>query len=297
MNSSGVLYERRRGGFSFANEEAGMTTFPKAAVVAIATTLFASSEGLAATVEIDFDAGNFSNPLTIDNQYWPLIPGTTFIYKAKTPDGCEEDHFTVTSDTKLITINGENVTTRVIEDLAYEDEECNGVDDSEVVEKTVDWHAQDNAGNVWYFGEETYDCNGLNNCVLGDGSWEAGKDIQNIGSIALPGIIILANGTTGDAYRQELYEGFAEDWAKIMGKNATVTLRRDDAIDPGSWSNCLVTKEWNGLDSGSVEQKYYCAGIGLVLVTEHSGKVVRFELTGVSGARRDAFKFRKVPRQ
>jgi hypothetical protein len=253
----------------------------------------------AATVEIEFDADNFSNSLDIDNQYWPLVPGTTFIYKAETPDGCEEDHFMVTSDTKLITINGENVTTRVVEDIAYEDNECNGVDDSEVVEKTFDWHAQDDDGNIWYFGEETYDCEGLSNCVLGDGSWEAGKDVQDIGSTAMPGIIILANPTTGDAYRQELYEGFAEDWAKIMGKNADVVLDRDDAYSPGEWDDCLVTKEWNGLEPGSVEQKYYCSGVGLVLVTEHSGKVVRFELTGgaaAASADDDALTFR-VPKK
>ncbi len=28
------------------------------------------------------------------------------------------------------------------------------------IEKTFDWHAQDDAGNVWYFGEETYNCQG-----------------------------------------------------------------------------------------------------------------------------------------
>jgi len=258
----------------------------------------------AATVATPFNASNF--PVwpainDIDNHYWPLVPGTTFVYKAETPDGCEWDYFTVTGGTKDITINGETVRTRVIQDLAYEDEACDGADDSEVVEKTFDWHAQDNVGNIWYFGEETYHCTGLNDCDLGDGSWEAGKDIQNTGSIALPGIIILKNSTTGDAYRQEIYTGFAEDWAKIMGKNATVSLRGDDAFEPGTWNNCLVTKEWGGLDPGSVEQKYYCYDVGLVLVTEHSGKVVRFELQdpdvdAAAKATTDAFTFR-VPKR
>jgi hypothetical protein len=101
----------------------------------------------------------------------------------------------------------------------------------------------------------------------------------------------------GDAYRQEIYTGFAEDWAKIMGKNADVVLKRDDAYPPGEFDNCLVTKEWSGLEPGSVEQKYYCYGTGLVLVTEHSGKVLRSELTGGTAARanKDAFTFRTVP--
>lgn len=264
---------------------------------AAALALLLAAPAVPATVTIPFDADNFSDPLDIDNPYWPLEPGTTFIYKAETPDGCEWDVFTVTSDTKLITIEGESVTTRVIEDLAYEDADCGGPVDGEVVEKTFDWHAQDDAGNIWYFGEETYDCNGLNACVLGTGSWEAGKDVQGIGSIAMPGLFILAAPTTGDAYQQEFYEGFAEDWAKIMGKNATVTLRGEDAYPPGEFDDCLVTKEWNDLEGGSVEQKYYCADVGLVLVVEHSGKSVRFELQDPdadAASESEAFRFREV---
>jgi hypothetical protein len=264
---------------------------------AAALTLLLAAPASAATVTIPFDADNFTNPLDIDNQYWPLVPGTTFVYVGEGPDGCEVDRFAVTNDTKLITINGENLTVRVIDDRAYEDDECDGADPSELVEKTFDWHAQDDAGNIWYFGEETYHCEGEGNCTLGSGSWEAGKDLQNTGAIAMPGIIILANPTTGDAYRQEIYTGFAEDWAKIMGKNADVVLKRDDAYPPGEFDNCLVTKEWSGLEPGSVEQKYYCYGTGLVLVTEHSGKVLRSELTGGTAARanKDAFTFRTVP--
>ncbi|HET9810188.1 MAG TPA: hypothetical protein VFP53_00645, partial [Sphingomicrobium sp.] len=65
------------------------------------------------------------------------------------------------------------------------------------------------------------------------------------------------------------------------------------------FDDCLVTKEWNALEPGSVEQKYYCPEIGLVLVTEASGgKTVRFELTGSDAARtsEDAFTFR-VPKR
>ena len=265
---------------------------------AAALALFLATPAAPATVSISFDADNFSDPLDIDNPYWPLVPGTTFVYKAEGPDGCEEDHFTVTNNHKDITINGETVRTRVILDTAYEDDECNGVDDSEVVELTYDWHAQDDGGNIWYFGEETYDCTGLNNCELGDGSWEAGKDVQNVGSIAMPGLFILANPTTGDAYRQEFYEGFAEDWAKIMGKNATVVLKREDAYPPGEFDDCMVTKEWNDLEGGSTEQKYYCRDVGLVLVVEHSGKSLRFELTDPDfvAETNDAFRFRKPPK-
>lgn len=274
-------------------------TFVRGVCLAAIATLSLAPPSSAKTLTFTFDKDNFDNPLIIDNEFFPLVPGTTFIFKAETPDGCEEDHFTVTGDTKDITIDGETIAVRVIQDLAYEDAACDGADPADLHEKTFDWHAQDDFGNVWYFGEETFNCQGEGNCVLGGGSWEAGKDIQDTGANAKPGVFMLAEPTTGDSYRQEEYVGFAEDFGKIMGKNATVRLRRDDAYLPGEFEDCLVTKEWNGLDPGSVEQKYYCPGIGLVLVNELSGgKTVRFELTGGAAARKseDAFTFR-VPKR
>jgi hypothetical protein len=59
----------------------------------------------------------------------------------------------------------------------------------ELIEDTVDWHAQDKEGNVWYFGEYTKEYeNGK--VVSTEGSFEAGKDG------ALPGIIMPANPGT-----------------------------------------------------------------------------------------------------
>jgi hypothetical protein len=281
-------------------------TLARGVCLAAIAALSLASPSSAKSLTFTFDKDNFDNPLDIDNVFFPLVPGTTFIYKAETPDGCEEDHFSVLAGntppgTKDITIDGETITVRVIQDLAYEDAECDGADPADLHEKTFDWHAQDDFGNVWYFGEETYNCQGEGNCVLGSGSWEAGKDIQDTGANAKPGVFMLAEPTTGDSYRQEEYIGFAEDFGKIMGKNATVRLRREDAYPPGEFDGCLVTKEWNALDPGSVEQKYYCPEIGLVLVTEASGgKTVRFELTSITPAAartsEDAFTFR-VPKR
>ena len=77
-----------------------------------------ASGAQARTIETTFSATNFSDPLTIDNTYFPLVPGTTLTYKAETKDGCEVNVFTVTSDTRQI----DGVTTRVIHDQAYESE-------------------------------------------------------------------------------------------------------------------------------------------------------------------------------
>jgi len=74
----------------------------------------------------------------------------------------------------------------------------------------------------------------------------------------------------------------------------TAKMTRDDAYQ-SSYSNCIVTKEWSVLEPGSIEFKTYCPGIGNVLTVEHHGKVVRSELTNVSGTA-NALRFRTVPK-
>ena len=82
----------------------------------------------ATTVETAFDVDNFDNPLVLDNQFFPQVPGTTLIYKAETPDGCEWSRVTATSNTKVISVPGQApITVRVVEDFEYEDEDCGGI--------------------------------------------------------------------------------------------------------------------------------------------------------------------------
>ncbi len=261
-----------------------------------ALALFLVAPAPATEISIPFDADNFDNPMVIDNQYWPQVPGTIFIYKAETPDGCEWSKVTVTNDTKDITVPGQDmITVRVVEDFEYEDEDCGGIVPEELSEKTFDWYGQDDFDNIWYFGEDTFNCEGEGNCEPGGGTWEAGEEG------ALPGIIMLGDPDSGERYRQEIAEEVALDWAKVMNLNGHPVLRLDDAFPPGTWNNCLVTKEWNELEPGSVEQKTYCPDAdGLVLIEEHSGKLVRFELVEpaapAAAATNEAFRFRKPPR-
>jgi hypothetical protein len=273
-----------------------MTLTSKHVLARLGTTaalaLVLAAPATATDVTMDYDSDNFTAPLVIDNQYLPYEEGAEFIYKAETPDGCEWSVVTVTSDTKDITVPGQDIiTVRVVTDFEYEDEDCGGIDDDELVEKTFDWFGQDDFDNVWYFGEDTQDCEGADDCQPGEGAWEAGVDG------ALPGIIMLGDPDSGERYRQEFAADVAEDWAMVMNLNGQPKLLLEDAVEPGEWDNCLVTKEWNDLEPGSVEQKTYCPDAGaLVLVEEHSGKLVRFELVeeGAVAAAEDAFRFREV---
>ena len=237
-------------------------------------------------VSIPFNPANFSNPLTINNPYLPLVPGTIMYYRSETADGCEQTRVEVTSSTKSIAAG---VTARPVHDQVFAGATCGGP--LTLIEDTLDWYAQDNAGNVWYLGEDTKECD-ANGCVQGDGSWEAGADVAHTGTLGVAGIIMLANPRKGDGYQQEFYADHAEDIAAVQAVDMDVTLTRPDAHAPGVFHHCLNTKEKSTLEAGSVAQKYYCPNIGLVAEEDLSHGRVRAEWIDPSAI---AFQFRNVP--
>jgi hypothetical protein len=125
---------------------------------------------------------------TIDNPYLPFRPGTTFVHRGTKDRDPTEVRVTVTRATKRIL----GVRTVVV------------LDRSTVAgrpeEKTYDWYAQDRRGNVWYFGEDSFDYV-KGKWVRNDGSWQAG-----VGG-ARPGIVMEAAPKPGDTYRQEFRRG------------------------------------------------------------------------------------------
>jgi hypothetical protein len=107
---------------------------------------------------------------------------------------------------------------------------------------TDDWYAQDRAGNVWYFGEDTTEYeNGRP--ASKEGSFEAGVDG------AQPGVIVPAKPRAGLRYRQEYYKGHAEDRARVVFRGG----------------RALLTRESNPLQAGAVEYKLYERGTGPVV--------------------------------
>lgn len=180
---------------------------------------------------------------TIDNPFFPLVPGTTFVYEGQTPDGLEHDEFAVTHNTRVIL----GVTCTEVHDTVT----TNGV----LTEDTLDWFAQDATGNVWYFGENTHElADGLISTI--DGTFMGGVDG------AQPGIIMEAHPAIGDFYRQEFDLDNAEDFAEVVGLSASVT------VPYGTFMNCLDTRETTPLEPDLHEHKFYAAGVGNVLATD-----------------------------
>lgn len=190
----------------------------------------------------------------IDNPYWPMTPGTRWVYRETDGEGGEFTAVvTVTFDTRTI----QGVTARVVRDTVYRGDE--------VIEDTYDWYAQDRDGAIWYLGEQTAEFeNGEVTSTAG--SFEAGTDG------ALAGIIVPGDPSVGMSYRQEYLAGEAED------NGAVISLAELVGVPAGSYSHVLMTRETVTIDPDVEELKFYAPTVGPVMSLDISGGAGRSEL-------------------
>ena len=208
---------------------------------------------------VDLDPADFSANIT--NPYWPMKPGTRWIYRsAETGSDPQDVVIVVTTATKKLA-NG--VTARVVRDTASSK--------GQIIEDTLDWYAQDSAGNVWYMGEDTAEFE-KGKIVSRAGSWEAG-----VGG-ALPGIIVPAQPQVGQTYRQEYKKGEAEDNGEVLATTHRVEVKG------GSFEDALVTMDTSTIEPDVVEYKFYAPGIGPLLALDVSGGAGREELVKMDKA-------------
>ncbi len=190
----------------------------------------------------------------IDNPYWPMKPGSHWVYRETDAEGdVQRNDVIVTNKTK--TIMG-------IEAVVVHDTVRQG---GQLTEDTFDWYAQDSEGNLWYLGENTTEYeNGK--VKTKEGSWEAGVDG------ALGGIIVPAHPKPGLTYREEYYKGHAEDGAEVL------TLDAHAKVPYGTYEHVLQTRNFSPIEPDVVEEKFYAQGVGVVLEITVSGGSDRGEL-------------------
>jgi hypothetical protein len=186
----------------------------------------------------------------IDNPYWPMTPGSRWVYASDDIEGTHEDVvIEVTDQTKTIA-NG--IEARVIIDTVTLD--------GEIREQTQDWYAQDRCGNIWYLGEhvDNYEHGVI---VNNDGSFEAGVDG------AQPGIAMPARPQPGLSYRQEFYAGVAED------EGAVITVGQEQVEVPFGFfdDDVLMTRDLVPLEPMVQELKFYGLGVGPLLSVHTDG--------------------------
>ena len=208
---------------------------------------------------VALDPADFTADVT--NAWFPLKPGTRWTYR-ETAEGGEVVEVVVTATSMTRTIaNG--ITARVVRDTVTLD--------GEIIEDTLDWYAQHKDGTVWYLGEDTAEFeNG--EITTREGSFEAGVDG------AQAGVIMPASPEVGMVYRQEYYEGEAEDNGEVLA------LGQQVSVPAGQFDNLLQTADTTPLEPDVLEHKYYADSIGLVLTIdkESGGREELLSVTEIS---------------
>ena len=166
----------------------------------------------------------------VDNPWFPLRPGTTWVYRGIKDGKRSRDVVRVLAATRVI----DGVRCTAVSDRLF----LNG----RLGERTIDWYAQDADGTVWYFGEATAELNAAGRVTSTEGSWRSGVDG------AKAGVFMPANPRVGQSFRQEYFRGHAEDHFEVL----RVAARR------------LLTKEWTPLEPDVLDHKLYARGTGLV---------------------------------
>jgi hypothetical protein len=198
----------------------------------------------------------------VTNPWFPLRPGTTYIYRGRKDGQPSRDVLKVTHRTKTIL----GVRATVVSDKLY----LRGT----LEERTHDWYAQDRAGNVWYLGENTAELNPNGSVKTTEGSWQAGVEG------ARAGIFMPAHPHRGQSGIQELFKGEAEDHFRVLSLAASVHT------PAASSDHALLTREWTPLEPGVVDHKLYVKGIGTVLEETVKGGDEVNELVAIRSPRR-----------
>jgi hypothetical protein len=192
-------------------------------------------------------ASSFSAHVT--NPWFPLEPGTRWVYTGVKDGKRSRDVVTATHRTKTI----DGVPCVAVHDMLY----LRG----RLEERTTDWYSQDSRGNVWYFGENTAELGRRGQVTSIEGTWRTGVHG------AKAGIFMPANPRVGQTGRQEFLKGHAEDHFKVVAILG---------------NKMLLTQEWTPLEPGVLDHKFYVRGIGTVLEQTEKGGDERNELVSVT---------------
>jgi hypothetical protein len=172
----------------------------------------------------------------IDNPWLPLRVGASWKYD----------------------VTGDRPATRIV--TTHEGPDIEGVATTAVLAVTTtadgratevsDFYAQDESGNVWWFGRE--------------GEWQAGEDG------AQAGLAMAARPRVGDGYREAYAAGVVDRRAEVIGVEGSRT------VPDGEYDDLLTVAVTSPL-TGVVEEAYYAEGVGLVSLETVQGGPERHE--------------------
>lgn len=197
--------------------------------------------------------GEHTFTLNIDNPFYPLPVGQQWVYSGQEQGQTLGLRITVLAQTEPFVFGKkQEVTTRVVEELEWEDADADGVVDRDefVIEQSLNYYAQTEEGTVCYFGEDVKIFN-PDGSFTTEGAWRS-DDPGNA-----PGIFMPAAPAVGVTFEQESAPGIAEDEATIVRSGSTIK------VPAGTFTDTITVRDVNPLD-GSKGTKVYARGVGLV---------------------------------
>jgi len=216
-----------------------------------------------AWAEVPSAPPTFSDPLSIDNAFFPFEPEGLKVFEGSdhgTKIGAVDYYLT---ETRTFQWNGAGVECRILVEEAYEDDA--------LVERSFNYFAQADDGTVYYFGEvvDNFDENGevLNH----DGSWlvgcPSGSDPEETADAPDPAVFMPANPELGDTFKPEDLFPIVDETAEVVGVDLDVL------VPAGKYDGAIKIKESTRLGPGT-EFKWYAPGVGVVKV-QTKGETLR----------------------
>jgi hypothetical protein len=181
----------------------------------------------------------FSDSTTVDNPYFGVTGVDYRLYLGEDEGEPLRIEVAPTGETKAIDWEGGTTETIVSQFIA--------TSERDLLEIAVDWFAQDDSGNVWYFGEDVFNYEEGRIANMG-GTWLAGKD-------GPPGLIMPGEPALGQRFNPENIPGLVFESVEVEEVDGTFTLPTGEQL-----TDVLLLHEV--LDDGSEEFKEYAAGYG-----------------------------------
>jgi hypothetical protein len=204
-------------------------------------------------------AGSFGNgagvfdgsSAQITNRYLPITKFHRTVLKGVDTGQHLRIVRTLQHRTQPFKYHGKTVKAAVVKDVVT------NVKAGRVIEKTVDYFAQDEAGTVYYFGEDVNEYS-PHKPVSHEGQWRLGRDTNT------PGVLMPAHPKLGDSYKAEAVPGVTHETDHV------VAVGKTERVAGHTYHHVIKVRE-NAGPPPEVEFKTYAPGIGVI--TEANGGV------------------------
>lgn len=231
----------------------------------VSSVTWADSDSKNKQFTTDFDLAACTFAATGGNAYFSLDPAAgpmnPILLEGEEEKELVQVQITVldeTVDVDLSSLGLGTVTTRVIEEMEWVDEE--------LVEVSRNFFARCVETNaVYYFGEDVeiyeYDDEGNQTIITGveAGAWLAGELSEDGETYNMPGLIMPGTFLLGARYYQEVAPEVALDRAENIEMGLTVVTPAD------TFNNSVKTLETTPLEPNAKDIKIYAPGAGLIV--------------------------------